>query len=173
MPTTVEQEIVRCTLEVFTVLMGCDAVSEVRGCGYGREDKFGLVSSLRLSGSVQGAAHVRYTLPMATHITCRMLEEEPPIAPEAILDAMGELANMIVGSVKSSLEGQLGSIRIGTPITSFPLMPPRIYLPWPQISGGTENHSPCRSHFTLPWNSLLRDALASCLQFDQCDDGIP
>ena len=120
MPTTVEQEIVRCTLEVFTVLMGCDAVSEVRGCGYGREDKFGLVSSLRLSGSVQGAAHVRYTLPMATHITCRMLEEEPPIAPEAILDAMGELANMIVGSVKSSLEGQLGSIRIGTPITSFP-----------------------------------------------------
>jgi hypothetical protein len=48
-----------------------------------------------------------------------MLEEEPPIAREAILDAMGELANMIVGNIKSSLEGQLGFIRIGTPMAGL------------------------------------------------------
>jgi CheY-specific phosphatase CheX len=57
---------------------------------------------------------------MATYLTCRMLEAEPPIAQEDILDAMGELANMIVGNVKSSLERQLGPIRMGTPKVGTP-----------------------------------------------------
>jgi CheY-specific phosphatase CheX len=100
--------------------MGRDVVAESRSRGTGSEERFGLMSSLRLSGSIQGAAHVRYTLPMATYITCRMLEAEPPIAQDTIADAMGELANMIVGNVKSSLERQVGFIRIGTPIAGVP-----------------------------------------------------
>jgi len=119
-PTSVEQEIVRSTLEVFAILLGCDVVLECRGEGAEDYNGHSMVSSLRLSGSVLGAAHVHYTVPMATHIACRMLEAEPPLAREAILDAMGELANMIVGSVKGSLERQLGPIRIGTPIAGMP-----------------------------------------------------
>ncbi len=114
--TTVEQEIERATLEVFTVQVGFDVVSELPGDKPRGREKYKLVSSLRLSGSVRGAAQVRYTLPMATCITCRLLEAEPPVATESIFDAMGEVANMIVGNVKSSLENQWGTIRIGIPI---------------------------------------------------------
>ena len=115
MPTTVEQAIELATHEVFAVLIGCDAVSKLHGGAAGRAEALRLVSSLPLGGSVRGAAHLLYTLPMATRIACRLLEAEPPVAREATVDAMCEVANMIVGSVKSCLENQWGSIRIGTP----------------------------------------------------------
>jgi CheY-specific phosphatase CheX len=113
--TTVEQEIKRATLEVFAVLVGCDVFSERPAATLGSEENCKLVSALRLSGSVRGTAHVQYTLPMATRITCRLLDAEPPLATDVVLDAMGEVANMIIGNVKSSLENQWGSIRMGTP----------------------------------------------------------
>ena len=115
MLTTVEQAIERATHEVFAVLIGCDVVSELQGHTSGRAEALKLVSSLPLSGSVRGAAYFLYTLPMATRIACRLLEADPPVAREATVDAMCEVANIIVGNVKSSLEDQWGSIRIGTP----------------------------------------------------------
>jgi chemotaxis protein CheX len=113
--TTVEQEIERATHEVFAAMAGCDVTSALPAERTGAEENFKLVSSLRLSGSVRGTAHVRYTLSMATGITCQLLEADPPLATDVILDAMGEVANMIIGTVKSSLENQWGSIRLGTP----------------------------------------------------------
>ena len=115
MPATVAQEIERATREVFASMVGVEVVLEAPPYEPCHENRFNLVSSLKLSGSVHGTAHVRYTLPMATCITCRMLEVDPPLDSEAILDAVGEVANMIIGSVKSSLETRWGSIRIGTP----------------------------------------------------------
>lgn len=115
MLTTVAQEIERATREVFASMVGVDVVPEALPYELCLENRFNLVSSLKLSGSIQGTAQVHYTLPMATCITCRMLEAEPPLDAKAILDAVGEVANMIIGSVKSSLETRWGSIRIGTP----------------------------------------------------------
>lgn len=116
MPTTVVQEIEQATRQVFASMVGVDVVPDSSEPKVGYDGKVNLVSTLRLSGSVNGVARVRYTLPLATCITCRMLEVDPPLGAEAILDAVGEIANMIVGNLKSSLENRWGSIRIGTPM---------------------------------------------------------
>jgi CheY-specific phosphatase CheX len=119
MPGSVAQAIERATLEVFALMVGVDIVPEAElRQDYGDHES-NVVSSFRLTGAVRGTAEVFYTLPLARRITCQILQLAPPVDDADVLDAAGEVANMIVGNVKNSLEGDWGSICIGTPHVSL------------------------------------------------------
>lgn len=112
---TVTEAIERATLEVFAIMVGVDLVPKVQWKNTGGEFGSNVESSFQLSGAVSGTAMVYYTLTLATRITCQLLRIDPPVPETDILDAAGEVANMIVGSVKNLLECHWGSIRIGVP----------------------------------------------------------
>ena len=115
MQTTVARAIEQAALEVFALVIGVDIVAEPHCDPARRPFESSIVSSFHLSGSISGRAHVCYTVPLATQLTCRMLQTESPVEETDILDAAGEVANMIVGNVKNLLEGRWGPIQIGTP----------------------------------------------------------
>lgn len=119
MQGTVAEAIERATLEVFALMVGVDIVPEIPPPASRKSSESSVVSSFRLSGAVCGTAEVHYTLPLATRVTCKMLQVDPPVAVNEVLDAAGEVANMIVGNVKNSLESRGGVIRIGTPTVSL------------------------------------------------------
>ena len=119
MQDTVVQAIEEATLEVFSLMVGMDIVPETLSPEACHELDSNIVSSFTLSGAVCGTAEVFYTLPLAECIACHMLQVEPPAQENDVLDAAGELANMIVGNVKNSLERRLGTIRIGTPTVTL------------------------------------------------------
>jgi CheY-specific phosphatase CheX len=115
MQGTVAQAIEQAALDVFALVVGVDIVAEPHDQVARRRLESKIVSSFHLSGSISGTAHVYYTLPLAKRMTCRMLQLESPAEETDVLDAAGEVANMIVGNVKNSLENQWGPIQIGTP----------------------------------------------------------
>ncbi len=115
MQTTVAQAIERAALEVFALVVGVDIVAEPHCDRARRRFESSIVSSFHLSGSISGRAHVCYAVPLATRLTCRMLQVESPVEETDMLDAAGEVANMIVGNVKNLLETRWGPIQIGTP----------------------------------------------------------
>lgn len=107
------------TLEVFALMVGVDIIAEPHRQSGWPALGTNIVSSFRLSGSISGTAQVNYTLPLANRMTCQMLQIEPPAREPDVLDAAGEVANMIVGNVKNSLENRWGPIHIGTPAVEF------------------------------------------------------
>ena len=115
MQLSVAQAIERATLEVFALMVGVEIVPEAElHPGYNAPES-NVVSSFKLSGAVRGTAEVFYTLALARRITCQMLQIDPPLDDADVLDAAGEVANMIVGNVKNSMENLWGAIHIGTP----------------------------------------------------------
>jgi len=102
-------------LEVFALMVGVDLALVAQSTTAWPQHESTVVSSFELSGAISGTARVFYPLPLANRMTCRMLQVEPPVAEMDILDAAGEIANMIVGNVRNCLENPWGSIDIGTP----------------------------------------------------------
>ena len=115
MQSTVAQAIERATLDVFAVMVGDDLAPVTLRNADWLEHRSIIVSSLELSGPISGTAQVFYSLPLARRITCQMLQVQPPASEIDILDAAGEIANMIVGNVRNSLKDLWGSIGIGAP----------------------------------------------------------
>lgn len=119
MQHSVAQAIERATLEVFALMVGVEIVPETELQPEFRAPGSNIVSSFNLRGAVCGTAEVFYTLDLARRITCQMLQIDPPLDDADVLDAAGEVANMIVGNVKNSMENVWGAIHIGTPIVGL------------------------------------------------------
>jgi chemotaxis protein CheX len=117
--STLAREIERATLSVFATMVGANLLREAYKSAAFDSHHRNVVSTVDLTGSIQGIAQVGYTLPLATYIACQMLQVDPPVAGADVLDALGEVANMIVGSMKAPLEGRLGRIQIGLPTVAL------------------------------------------------------
>ncbi len=112
---TLAQAIEQAALEVIALVVGVDIVSEphVRLAWRGFESN--IISSFHLTGSISGTAHVYYTVPRAKRMPRTMLRVESPVEDCDMLDAATEVANMIVGNVKTMIEGRWGPVQIGYP----------------------------------------------------------
>lgn len=119
MQRSVAQAIERATLEVFALMVGVEIVPETELQPKLRAPESNVVSCFKLSGAVRGTAEVFYTLALARRIAGRMLQLDPPLDDADVLDAAGEVANMIVGNVKSSMENLWGAIHIGIPTVAL------------------------------------------------------
>ncbi len=121
------------TAEVFSVMLGIDVnpgdeqpsaraeASVVRGEGSDGADvdHSGVVAILGLTGAWGGSGEISFDSALALQIARTLLMSDCSAVDEEVLDAVAEVANMIVGNVKNSLEVTLGPMGLSTPAVFF------------------------------------------------------
>jgi chemotaxis protein CheX len=79
----------------------------------------GVVSLIGLAGSWAGTGSLTCSPALACRICNQMLMSDVRCVDEEVLDAIAELTNMIIGSVKNDLEVQLGPLGLSIPTVVF------------------------------------------------------
>jgi chemotaxis protein CheX len=108
------------TSNVFSTMLGVElspgeAVVE-NGTPEGND---GVVSFIGLAGAWVGTGSVSCSPALACRVCSLMLMMESTAVDEDVLDAVAELTNMIVGSVKNDLEPHLGTLGLSLPTVVF------------------------------------------------------
>ncbi len=107
------------TTEVFSVMLGMDLeAGGTQGTSAG-VDHTGVVAVLGLTGAWGGSGEISCDSALSMEIARRLLMSESSAVDEEVLDAVAEVANMIVGNVKTHLEERLGPMGLSTPAVFF------------------------------------------------------
>src|SRR3979490_2456898 len=77
--------------------------------------EYGLISLLGLTGEWTGSAGLCCSAQCACWITSQMLFSEYPAINDEVLDAVGEITNMVIGNFKNSIHTQTGPLAMSTP----------------------------------------------------------
>ena len=83
------------------------------------EPNEGVVSFIGLAGSWAGTGTIMCSAAMACRICSQMLMTEAKSVDEEVLDAIAELTNIVIGSVKNDLEQHLGQLGLSIPSVIF------------------------------------------------------
>jgi chemotaxis protein CheX len=117
---TIVQSLIRSTSDVFSTMLGSElSGGEVVVEATDSEPNDGVVSFIGIAGSWAGTGSLTCSPAMACRMCAAMLLTEAPAVNEDVLDAVAELTNMIIGSVKTDLEGQLGPLGLSIPTVVF------------------------------------------------------
>jgi chemotaxis protein CheX len=104
------------TTDVFSMMLGLEVV-----CGESytetnvRGQSDGIIAVIGLAGEWIGTASMGCTAAMGCRMSSHMLGAEFSEIDEEVLDAISEIANMIVGSFKTIAEGYLGPLGLSIP----------------------------------------------------------
>lgn len=81
------------------------------------QEEAGVIASVSFMGKFEGSIYLRCSLKCAKAITINLLglDEEDEIEESDMADAMGEVANMTFGSMKSLAYEQVGELIASTP----------------------------------------------------------
>lgn len=76
-----------------------------------------LLGSITFRGSIEGCLAIRCGMPCAKNIAQNMLGMEPTeeISEEETRDAIGEVTNMVMGSIKSRIQKHTGEVQVSIP----------------------------------------------------------
>lgn len=115
------------TLEVFSMMLatpvepGATTVTKAAQPGQPDPESYhpGVVAVLGMTGEWAGSGQLSCAPEFACRIASRMLQAEYAAVDEEVLDAVAEVANMIVGNVKNMLEERLGPMALSTPTIVF------------------------------------------------------
>lgn len=75
----------------------------------------GIITLIGLAGPWIGAGSISCSQELACKLASSMLMEEFSSVNKDVLDAMGEITNMVFGNVKTVLEGHLGPLGLSIP----------------------------------------------------------
>jgi chemotaxis protein CheX len=110
------------TAEVFSTMLGLDVL-----CGEhyaetnSRGQSDGIIAVIGLAGDWIGTASVCCTAKMGCRMASNMLSAEFTEVDEEVLDAISEIANMIIGCFKTSAEACLGPLGLSIPTVIYGL----------------------------------------------------
>ena len=105
---------------VFSTMLGAElAGAEVKVEGSAPEPNDGVVSFIGIAGTWAGTGSISCSPQMACRVCSALLMTETSAVNEEVLDAVAELTNMIIGSVKTDLEAQLGPLGLSIPTVVF------------------------------------------------------
>jgi chemotaxis protein CheX len=107
------------TAEVFSVMLGIDLTPGDARMGRTWQDHSGVVAVLGLTGAWGGSGQLSCESEFALRIASKLLMSDYDSIDEEVLDAIAEVANMIVGNVKTSLENTLGPMGLSAPAVFF------------------------------------------------------
>lgn len=107
------------TAEVFSVMLGIEVAAGEDHAGLAGQDHSGVVAVLGLTGAWGGSGELSCDPQLAVHIARQLLMSDCDAVDEEVLDAVAEVANMIVGNVKTHLEHALGAMGLSTPAVFF------------------------------------------------------
>jgi chemotaxis protein CheX len=112
--------IVHATLRAFSTMLGSElgayhAATE-RGMPQAND---GIASFIGLAGSWAGTGCITCSSAVACRIFSQMLQAEADTVDEDVLDAIAELTNIVIGSVKTDLETHVGPLGLSLPTVVF------------------------------------------------------
>jgi chemotaxis protein CheX len=110
----------RSAAEVFSTMLGVELGSgeaSLENGSPGAND--GVMSFIGLAGGWAGTGSLNCSPQMACRVCSQMLMCESTAVDEDVLDAVAELTNMIIGSVKTNLEQHLGPLGLSIPTVVF------------------------------------------------------
>jgi chemotaxis protein CheX len=108
------------TANVFSTMLGVELAAGNALIESGTpEANDGVVSLIGLAGAWAGTGSVSCSPALACRICSLMLMTESTGVDEEVLDAVAELTNMIIGSVKNDLEPHLGPLGLSIPTVVF------------------------------------------------------
>ncbi len=79
----------------------------------------GIVSFIGVAGAWAGTGSISCSPVLACRICSLMLMTESTAVDEDVLDAVAELTNMVIGSVKTDLESRLGPLGLSIPTVVY------------------------------------------------------
>jgi chemotaxis protein CheX len=110
----------RSAVRVFSTMLNVElGTAEIAVENGTPEPNDGVVSFIGLAGSWAGTGSLTCSPLLACRICSQMLMTEITSVDEAVLDAVAELTNIIIGCVKTDLEHQLGPIGLSIPTVVF------------------------------------------------------
>jgi chemotaxis protein CheX len=117
---TLVDPIAKATTQVFSTMLGLDVQmtdSLVEKALPKATD--GLVSFIGLAGVWAGTGSLACSKELGCRICSAMLMTETSSIDEDVLDAVAEITNMVIGSVKTDLEALLGPLGLSIPTVVF------------------------------------------------------
>ena len=117
---TLIESMARATAQVFSTMLALEVqVTESLVEKGMPEATDGLVSFIGLAGTWAGTGSLTCTKNLGCRICSQMLMAESSSIDEDVLDAVAEITNMVIGSVKTDLEGLLGPLGLSIPTVVF------------------------------------------------------
>lgn len=116
----IAKHITGATGDVFSMMLGLEARPDepvVDRMGPGPSE--GVVALVGLAGSWVGTGTVSCSPEEACWLAGKMLGSEYPSVNEDVLDAVGEIANMVIGNIKTNLEEELGPMGLSVPTVVY------------------------------------------------------
>jgi chemotaxis protein CheX len=107
------------TREVFSMMLGIDVTAGEPFLDDSAGTDSGVLALLGLAGAWVGTGSISCSADMACRIASQMLMAEYPSINDEVLDAMAEVANMVIGNVKTKLEETLGTMNLSTPTVIY------------------------------------------------------
>jgi chemotaxis protein CheX len=101
--------------EVFSSMLACKIKPVEEYSAPQEVPHDGVVSVVGLTGAWVGNGYLTCTAPTASLLASRFLMTEVDGVNDEVLDALGELTNMIVGGAKNNLEEHLGAMQLSIP----------------------------------------------------------
>ena len=110
------EDIVSCTNEVFSTMIPMEIKAD--GSFYQKEDMIAtdVISLVSFTGEHSGIIAVFSSKEIALKITTNMLGIEVSRIDQDVKDAMGELTNMIAGTIKNKVFETFGAMHLSVPI---------------------------------------------------------
>ncbi len=110
------EEIRSATVGVLTTMLGLDAdAGSATMSAVETGPSHGVAAMVGVAGPYCGTGSVVCTEEVACRLAGAMLMDEYPAVNEDVLDAMGEIANMVIGNIKTNLEERFGAMALTTP----------------------------------------------------------
>ena len=108
------------TAEVFSTMLGLDVTPKPERLDQTRPViSEGVMALVGLAGSWTGAGVITCSAAFAIQICNHLLMAEETSVNEDVLDAMGEVANMIIGNFKTLVEDHLGPLGLSIPTVVY------------------------------------------------------
>ncbi len=89
------------TREVFEMMLGCKLAQPEIAV----DESFDITAMVGLAGQMCGVLTVRCAAKSATHMASKMLGMAPAEGSQDVLDALGEICNMVAGNFKNKVAG--------------------------------------------------------------------
>jgi chemotaxis protein CheX len=117
---SIVESLIRSASDVFSTMLGSELTNgEVTVEATTADPNDGVVSFIGIAGSWAGTGSLTCSPAMACRICTAMLMTEASAVNEDVLDAVAEITNMIIGSVKTDLESELGPLGLSIPTVVF------------------------------------------------------
>ena len=119
-PNEIADAVANATREVFSTMLGLETrAGEAREDTVDAATRDGVVVLVGVAGGWSGTGLICCSTQFACQMAGAMLGTKYEAAGEEVLDAVAEVANMIIGNVKTTFEERLGPLALSIPTVIF------------------------------------------------------